>query len=184
MYGLVTLLAAATLLQTADAPPDLRCGSYCLYISLKALDLPLASLAELEAKLGQPSAAGYSMGQLAEIAQSFGAETLGVETNFDNLRRRPGRFACIALVDKHHFVNIAVVDATHAHIIDPPRDYDLPLDTLRSQWDGKALLVSREPLLAEEDLPQPTPRWLAYTLGGLLVVASGALGSKWLRSRT
>jgi ABC-type bacteriocin/lantibiotic exporter with double-glycine peptidase domain len=183
MYGLSTVLLTVALLQTSATPPDLRCGSYCLYVSLKALDFPLASLSELESKLGQPSAAGYSMGQLAEAAQSCGAETLGVETNFDNLRRRPGPFACIALVDEHHFVNIAGIDDTYAHIIDPPRDYNLPLDTLRSQWDGKALLIAKEPLLAEEDLPRPASRWVGFLAGGFLLVASASLCLKWWRSR-
>ena len=80
--------------KTAPAPPvDLRCGAYCLYVSLKALDLPVEDFAALEAKLGQPSRAGYSMLQLAEAARSYGAYVEGVETNLDALSRRRGRFA-------------------------------------------------------------------------------------------
>lgn len=169
MHAVLSVLIATSLLQADTSPPDLRCGSQCLYVSLKALDFPVGSFAELEAKLGQPSAAGYSMGQLKEVAKSYGAEVLGVETTFDNLRRRPGRFACIALISKNHFVNFADVDDHQTYVIDPPRDYKLPLDTLRTQWDGKALLISPEPILAEEDLPRPFPRWILFS-GGVLVV--------------
>lgn len=180
MIGLLTVCAAAALLQAHGSLPDLKCGSQCLYVSLKALDLPVGSFSDLEAKLGQPSVAGYSMGQLDEAAKAFGAQTLGVETTPENLRRRPGRFACIALVDKNHFVNIAEVDEKHAHVIDPPRDYKLPLATLRARWDGKALLVSNEPLLAEEDLPGPPNRWIAWAAGGLLIAAAASV---WLKRR-
>src|SRR5260370_38863256 len=141
-------LASAAAMQAKEAPagPDLKGGSQCLYVALKALDIPVGSFAELESRLGQPSAAGYSMGQLNDIACAYGAETLGVETNFENLRRRPGRFACIALVDKNHFVNLANVDGKRAHVIDPPRDYSIPLDGLGTRWNGKALLISPDPL--------------------------------------
>ena len=158
MVSFSAVLVLSTLLsQTAGETPDLRCGSYCLYISLKALDLPVKTFEDLEQKLGQPSAAGYSFGELEEVARSYGVQTLGVETNFDNLRRRPGRFACIARIGGNHFVNIVAVDEKRAQIIDPPKQYQLPLETLRTLWKGKALLLSNEPLLSEEDLPRPFP---------------------------
>ena len=165
-FALLILMAAAT--QTPKRAPDLRCGSYCLYVSLKALDLPVESFAALEKKLGQPSPAGYNLGQLDEAARSYGAHTLGVQTNAENLRRRPGRFACIALIDKHHFVNLADIDAAQAYVIDPPKEYPVPLDTLRTRWDGTALLISAEPLLAEEDLPRPFPYGVLLIVAGLL----------------
>lgn len=175
MNAVLSVLVAASLLQADVSPPDLKCGSQCLYVSLKALDFPVGSFAELEAKLGQPSAAGYSMGQLSEAAKLYGAEVLGVETTFENLRRRPGRFACIALISKSHFVNFADVEDQQTYVIDPPRDYKLPLDTLRTRWDGKALLISHEPLLSEEDLPRPFPRWILFSGVGILVIGVASL---------
>lgn len=180
MHGLLAAWVAVTFLQVGGAPPDLKCGSQCLYVSLKALDIPVGSFSELEAKLGQPTAQGYSMGQLADAAESFGAKTLGVETTFDNLRRRPSRFACMALVDNHHFVNLTEVGDTHVHVIDPPRDYTLPLETLRSMWDGKALLISNEALLAEEDLPRPPQRWIAWLV---LILLGAAAAAVWVKRR-
>ena len=180
MHAILSALVAATLLQGDLAPPDLKCGSHCLYVSLKALDFPVGSFAELESKLGQPSAAGYSMGQLSEAAKSYGAEILGVKTTFENLRRRPGRFACIALITKNHFVNFAVVDDRETYVVDPPRDYKIPRDTMRTEWDGKALLISREPLLSEENLPRPFSRWMLFTVGGLLVIG---IMSLWIKRR-
>ena len=159
--------------------PDLRCGSYCLYVGLKALDLPVQSFDELEAKLGQPSPAGYSLGQLEEAARGYGVHTLGVQTTVENLQRRPGRFVCIAHLNESHFVNIAAIEERVASIIDPPRRSSVPVDTLRSQWDGTALLISGEPLLAEEDLPRELP-WsaLLLSIGGAV-----AVGSAWYMAR-
>ncbi|MCH7990201.1 MAG: hypothetical protein IID46_13760, partial [Planctomycetes bacterium] len=109
---------------------DLKCGGYCLYVSLKALDLPVTSYDELEKRLGQPTRAGYSMAQLEKTAKEYGAQTLGVQTSVDNLLRRPGRFACIALIEGNHFVNLAAVEDGKMSIIDTPRSESIPLDTL------------------------------------------------------
>jgi ABC-type bacteriocin/lantibiotic exporter with double-glycine peptidase domain len=176
-YALLILMAAVT--QTAEQTPDLRCGSYCLYVSLKALDFPIASFAELEEKLGQPSAAGYNLGQLDEVARGYGAQTLGVQTNLENLQRRPGRFACIALIDKHHFVNFAKIDEERVFVVDPPQEYTVPLDTLRSRWDGRALLISTDPLMAEEDLPRGFPYRLVLIFTGI----AAALAAGWFLLR-
>ena len=175
MNLLLTTAAFAMLAQSPSQTPDLRCGSYCLYVSLKALDLPVGSFDELQQRLGQPSpATGYSLAQLKEAAESYGARTLGVETTPENLRRRPGRFACIAHLDGNHFVNIYDVDEKEAWIIDPPRRYTIPLDTLSIRWDGTALLLAREPLLAEEDLPREVP-WLTIAAVCAAVLLLGAV---------
>lgn len=150
--------------------PDLRCGSYCLYVGLSALDLPVKSFEELEKKLGPPSSAGYSMGELAEAAKVYNAYTLGVETSFENVRRRPGRFACIAHLDGNHFVAFQKIDERQAWIVDPPRSYTIPLETLQTRWDGKALLISAEPLLEEENLPSVFPYWTVVIIAGVFLL--------------
>lgn len=178
------LTAAAVLVisQTQGPEPNLRCGSYCLYVSLEALDIPVKSFSELEGKLGQPGRAGYSLAQLDEVARSYGAQTLGVETTIENLRRRPGRFACIARIDGNHFVNVADLLDGEAYIVDPPdRDYRVPVDTLRTRWDGTALLISAEPLVAEEALNRGFG-WFGYGAVFLAVAVLLAIAFLVLRA--
>lgn len=137
--------------QTSPSPEvDMRCGSYCLYLSLKSLDFNVPSYAEFEIKLGAPTVRGYSMEQLYLTAEEYGASTLPVVTTIEVLQRRSERFACIARIGTNHFVIISRVADGTAQIIDPPSKYHLPLDTLRTQWDGKALLVATGPLASEE----------------------------------
>lgn len=182
MSSLCLVVLAAVAVPVEE--PDLRCGSYCLYVSLRALDLPVKSYESLEGKLGQPSSAGYSLGQLDEVARSYGAHTLGVQTSFDNLVRRSGRFACIAHLKGGHFVNIGEVHDREAYMVDPPNAHVVPLDTLRARWDGAALLISNEPLLREEDLPWRFP-WQRLLLGAGLLAAVVPIWwlSRRLRSR-
>jgi ABC-type bacteriocin/lantibiotic exporter with double-glycine peptidase domain len=165
-----TLLIACAAVTQAEKTPDLRCGAYSLYVSLKALDAPVGSYQEFEERLGGPSVEGYSLGQLQQAAQEHGMQTLAVQTNAENLLRRPGRFACIAHIKGHHFVNLSQIDAGRMRIIDPPRDYRVAIDTLRTQWDGTALLISTTPLLAEEDLPRDWP-WKGILLATAVLLA-------------
>ncbi len=157
--------------QPANPPVDASCGSHCLYVSLKALDFDVPPIDQLEARLGPPTAEGYSLARLGEAAQAFGAHTLGVQTNVENLQRRSGRFACIARFPNGHFVNLGGVDE-HGRmaVIDPPRSFAVPIDVIAAQWDGTALLISISPLLPEEDLPRPSdfrPVWAGvYACGG------------------
>lgn len=169
-------LFGSTLGATAQEVPDPLCGANTLYVSLKALDADVGSFGELRQTLGEPGPQGYSLGQLAEAAQSYGMQTLGVETSAGNLSRRPGRFACIAHVGENHFVNIADVKDGMVSIVDPPRSYTLPGETLSARWDGTALLISPTELLAEEDLPGPFP-WTQAAVG---VLALLALYSAWV----
>ena len=107
--------------KTPEPRVDLRCGGYCLYAGLSALDVPLGDYAALEKSLGEPSTLGYSMEQLARAARSRGAFALGVETNLDNLASRPGRFAGIALLDDaKHYACIYDVNDKSVFIVDPP----------------------------------------------------------------
>lgn len=164
-------LTCCLLVATVGAPartasqPDPRCGSYCLYIALKAVDVPISSHADLAETLGRPLEIGYSMGELAEAAKRHGAHVLPVRTNLENLRLRTGRFACIAHLDGHHFVLLNDLSAGgEIGVIDPPRSYRLAEEALASRWTGTALLVSPEPLIPEEDLRRPLP-WAAIGWG-------------------
>lgn len=129
---------------------NLRCGSHCLYVSLSGLGLWSASFLELENRLGQPSLAGYSLGQLQEFTERNGAHTLAVESDLRRLQRRSRPFTCIALLKENHFVNVYDIDEQYVYVIDPPKDYTLPHDTFRLSWTGKALLISPSPLSANE----------------------------------
>ena len=182
MFSICSVVLTLSLSQAPEQGSDLRCGSFCLYVSLKALDFSVASFEEVEQRLGPPGGVGYSLGQLDEVAKDYGAYTLGVQTSPENLRRRPGRFACIARLDEAHFVNIAEIEDREAYVVDPPRrDFRLPLDTLRARWDGTALLISPDPLVPEEDLPRDFPLLLVLVLvgGGMLAV----VGFTWMRHR-
>lgn len=174
MVYVTTLCMAIAAQAPSTAETDVRCGSYCLYTALKALDVPVGSYAELEEKLGDPGLSGYSLAQLDDAARGYGAHTLGVETSVASLRLRERPFACIAHVDQGHFLLISDVDDALAYIVDPPRQYPLPLDTLRARWDGKALLIARQPLAAEEDLRAPWPLARYAAVGAL------ALAVVWL----
>lgn len=181
--AIAVLALVASAAHAAEEPPnDLRCGINTLYVGLRALDVEVASGPdELEQKLGTIPADGYSLAQLADVAESYGLHTLGVQTTPENLTRRPGRFVCIAHVQGSHFVNVANVQDGVVSIIDPPREYTMAADAFRTLWSGTALLISPDPLLPEEDLPQP------FNWRPLLIAALAALAvwSLWivLRSR-
>jgi ABC-type bacteriocin/lantibiotic exporter with double-glycine peptidase domain len=171
----VTLFASIALLAQAAEPlpqsvgiaeSDGLSGPYCLYVALGSLDIPVGTFTEFQEKLGEPASSGYSLGELAHFAQQQSVNTLGVQTNIGNLRRRPGRFACIAYLAHGHFVLISDVSGNTVKLIDPPKVSNVAPDILTTQWDGTALLLSAEPLLAEEDLPREIAWtwWLAAAL--------------------
>lgn len=150
---------------------NLRCGAESLYFGLKWLDLPVADFPQVEAKLGPPSNLGYSMSQLESAAQSFGAQTLGVETTLENLARRPEPLVRIAYLNSKHFVTILGESNGLVEIINPPaREIQIPRATFLQLWDGKALLLSTNPILKEEDLAGPFP-WrliIGVAIGAIL----------------
>ncbi|HUY91070.1 MAG TPA: cysteine peptidase family C39 domain-containing protein [Pirellulales bacterium] len=168
-----------------DVEPDEHCGAYCLFVSLAALDTRVGTFNELERQLGAPGRGGYSLGQLADFAESKGLSTLGVVTNVDNLQRREGPFTCIAKVDDHHFVNIAGVGDGRVQVIDPPREYAIPIPTFAARWDGTALLIARNPLVREEDLPSgnSTSQWASVFWVMLSIACAGALAIAWRLAR-
>lgn len=171
---MMILLASLALLATDVSPPDtnVQCGAYCLYCSLKALDFPVKSLADVQSRLGPETPSGYSLGKLDEVARSYGAHTLGVQTTVEHLEARDGRFACIAYVNDKHFLLIADVANGRASVVDPPREYVLPVQTLAARWDGTALLISPSPLEPEPSLTQSADRkWLIVGTTVLVLVA-------------
>lgn len=156
---------------------DLRCGAYCLYIALAGLERWNGAFAELEKELGQPTLLGYSMGQLQSFADNHSTHTLAVETNIAQLRGRPRPFACIALLNDNHFVLVYEIDERQVYIIDPPRQYELPLDSFRANWTGKVLLLSTVPMTAQTDRTT-----LYWTTIGVALVAVGGF-AVWRRLR-
>ncbi|HEX7379978.1 MAG TPA: cysteine peptidase family C39 domain-containing protein, partial [Pirellulales bacterium] len=100
-----------------------------------------------------------------EVAKhQYGLNVLGVVSTAENLRRRSPPFACIAHLRNNHFVNIADITDDTATIIDPPRQFEMPVDALAASWDGHALLLSTSPLAREEDLTRPVSHF-AWPLG-------------------
>lgn len=159
---------------------DLRCGAYCLYAALGSLDLAPSSFEELEARLGQPTSLGYSLQQLEAAAKDLGAFTLGVETSLGNLLRRPGRFACIALLERSgHFVCVYDADEDHVYLIDPPESRKSARDAFSAVWSGKALLLSDRPI--DLALPYRFPWRIAFW--GSIVAAALLGGAEYLRRR-
>jgi len=133
-------------------PPDPRCGAHCLYVCLRSLEFPVASVEEVEKKLGSVSNAGYSLAQLLDAAKSLGAHAVAVETTLDDLARRKGRFACIVRLvstESAHYVIVADVDAGFVTMVDVPhKPVKVPRTTFDKQWDRSALLISTVPIEA------------------------------------
>ena len=184
--GFVASLQAAEQSPSRDNGPSPHCGLNTLYVSLLALDADVEPFREFRDKLGEAPPDGFSLGQLAEAAERYSMKTLGVTTTVENLQRRKGRFACIAHVRGNHFLNVGQIEDGVAFITDPPRTYHLPVATLQSQWAGVALLISPDPLVAEEDLPRAFP-WslvLYCSTGVLAVFTTVALLRRWGRSES
>jgi len=169
----------------SGAPRDVRCGSYCLFVAADSFGLAPSSFAQIEKALGDPGTSGYSMRQLELAAQGLGLKTIAVETTLERLRARPERFACIALLRGSHFVLVYDADESNILYVDPPGKGSLPIDTFRSNWTGKALLIGPEPFISEESVRLPT-RWGLVVLittgvaGAALIVI---LGMRAVRSR-
>lgn len=175
------------LIGTAD-PPPLRCGSHCLYTVMKRFDVGPPSFSELEAILGQPTPAGYSMQQLADCASQAGLQVLGVKTTLQNLRERIGIFTCIARLNKNHFVLVADIGDSEIRLIDPPGISNIPASTFQTQWDGNAILISSDKIEPESEVVSRL--WwrgfvyrTALTMGILTAGAFACLGIRKLRGR-
>ena len=187
MIHAVALIPLCLLLQPGDGSSqggvDVRCGGYCLYVGLNALGFEIKDYEALESRLGTPGRLGYSIEELSEAAKSYGAHAAGVETSPARLRARPGRFACIALMDRGHFVNIYDVQDDTVLIADPPNKSQVSLDALKATWSGKALLISDQPLLPESQIDVGSNRlaWAAYLGSAVLLLSAIGLGVRGAR---
>ena len=182
---LVVALAAAPAGGQGDAPPPathLRCGSFCLYTTLVGLELYDGPYKDLETELGQPGAAGYSIEQLAAVAEKHGAHTKAVRATPESLPHHRRPFACIALIDGSHFVVVDDLADGRVEVIDPPEHYTVPEITFASRWDGRALLIADRPI---EAISPPWWRGLLWPLAALLAVATLVPVARrlWLRYR-
>ena len=169
----------------ADPPgAGRRCGEFCLRVALPGLDFPTGAADAALESLGVAPAAGHALADLTAAVEAAGGHARAVRTTASNLqtRRDAGeRFACVAHLDGDHYALLAeFADDGRTRVLDPPRAYWLPPETLAGRWDGTALLVSRSPLRAEENLPGPTP-W-AWVLVGASVLLALAGGLLWRRT--
>jgi ABC-type bacteriocin/lantibiotic exporter with double-glycine peptidase domain len=151
LVSFMSLVTAASLQgQTLDSP--LRCGAYCLYIGAKSFDKAPSTFQEFEEILGIPTSAGYSLLTLKNAAIGAGLQASCVKTTPELLELRQEPFACIAHLNGNHFVLLAGFQNDEVIVIDPPKEYRIPVKTLLSQWQGDALLISAAPLQSEESL--------------------------------
>ena len=151
------------------------CGAYCLYVALLTVDAPVPGLDEVESRLGRPPRTGYSLAQLAKVAESYGMHSLGITTDLDRLSLRQRPFACIAHWGKDHFVNILDVASNQVTYFDSPTVRSIPRVTFETRWDGNALLISRHALAPEEDIVV-RDGWGGWRMAAVIasVVVSGA----------
>lgn len=162
---------AALFNKSNRSQPDLRCGAYCLYTALKALDFPVTSFEELERRLGAATPLGYSFNHLQLAAESYRAQTLALSTNLEELRRLPRPFACIARMTTGHFVIVGDVSDKDVWTINAPDSVVIPRETFESLWDGNVLLVSHEKLTADERISRPAVAWAAAGLASAIAIA-------------
>ena len=182
------LLVAAPVAGAQKLPDkDRRCGEYCLRVALPGLGFSDEAAAAAVDRLGAAPAGGHALADLAAAVEAAGGHALAVETTAENLRVRRtagDRFACVAHVDGDHYFLIAgFTPRGLVQVIDPPISYDLPPETLAARWDGKALLLSRDPLTAEGDLPGPFPWRIALLIAAVLCGLAGAWAWRTRRSR-
>ncbi|MGL5095636.1 MAG: DUF1573 domain-containing protein [Planctomycetia bacterium] len=176
----LTILVAAAVNAAAPAD-DVYCGAHCLYVAAKVFEAFTGDYAAFEKKIEPPQANGYSLANLAAAARTLGLEATPVHTSVDRLaqRRRNGEtFACIALLNRAHYVLLFDAEEPLVAISDPPDVSKVPRVVFETQWAGDALLVSREPLLPEERirLPFALPRFLFEVRWLLLLVVLAVVG--------
>lgn len=170
------ILSVAAQTQSAQLPgksQDPRCGAYCLYIALKAIGLADLNYDQIEKELGKPNPDGYSMHDLARVAEVHGAKTLAVETSFDHLSYRTEPFVCIALLSNpnHYVLFYDRVDSL-VYIVDPPKhEYSIPITLAKNYWTKKALLVGKLPFQPEESIVKPID-WKSLILGSIVALIS------------
>jgi ABC-type bacteriocin/lantibiotic exporter with double-glycine peptidase domain len=159
---------------TLSAAPDPLCGAECLYTALVALDVEPGNYADFLQKAAPTDPRGLSLGRLAELAEERGLSTLLVETSLANLRRRRDEppFVCLAHVDGDHFLLIGDIQPQTVWTIDPPAEREVAAAVFEQRWRGHALLLSRQPLRPEDELPVARAWWW---LGGPLIAVGGLM---------
>jgi ABC-type bacteriocin/lantibiotic exporter with double-glycine peptidase domain len=157
---------------------DVRCGGYCLFVGLKALGFEIRDYSALESRLGPPGRLGYSIEDLSKAAESYRAQVAGVETSIARLQERTGRFACIALLDRGHFVLVYDVRDGLVFVADPPDKSTISVEAFQVIWNGKALLISDQPIVPESQIhvASTRPGYIAYSFSALFLIAAVALG--------
>ena len=167
-------------------PPDLRCGAYCTYSVIKALGVTVPTFEEFEKRLGQPSMHGYSLQQLGDIADHFGASARSIESDPESIYKVPRPFGCVALLKSGHFVGLYDVNSDDVFLIDPPESYQMRKGLFEELWTGNALLIF--PGEAPDLTPYSPFPWVrvAGTLGmvGMVFVAAFVLFRKFRLSRS
>lgn len=185
----IVFLAAVLLLAVharADDGPDPNCGPFCLYVAAASLGRHVGTFEEFCKRFGEPDGRGYSLGQLEAMSQSLDLKTHGLKTTVETLALRPPRFACIAWVKGQHFVLINSVADGQLSIIDPPRSYQIPIDTFKTQWDGTALLISSDEILTDEEVIRQFGGTRTRMTIGFALAAIGCLAMavvKWRNNR-
>ena len=158
-------------------------GIQCLFVALVALEIEAGEYERFESSIPKPAASNYSLSELADIAKSKGAKVCEVSTSFRNLRDRKQQFACIAhLRDKNRFVLIQDVDDQLAYLVDPPREFTVPVDTMSVVWNGDALLISREDLALVAGTRFGPMQW-CMLIGAIFIATMAFLGVKRWRTR-
>ena len=177
----ITMAMAAT--PVVEPERDDLCGTYVLYVAAKSLGADVGTLADFESDLGPPPRGGHSLAELAEAAERFRLQTLGVQTTLANLEKRTPPWACIARLQIGHYVLIGQIDGESVLVVDPPTSARLPRSVFENLWDGNALLISTTPLLGEEAVTQlPVVRHASgggvtnWFWGVLLILVVSGLG--------
>ena len=183
----VALAAAVPAAVAAEVAGDgRRCGEYCLRVALPALGFAPGEVAAAVQSLGVAPPVGHAAADLTAAAAAAGGRAAAVSTTLAALRARQDLgepLACVLHLDGDHYALLnGFADDGSALIVDPPRSYSLPPESLAKRWDGTAVLVSRDALTPEADLPRPFP-WATAALaaaGGLGLLAAGGV---WLARR-
>jgi ABC-type bacteriocin/lantibiotic exporter with double-glycine peptidase domain len=168
-WGWLTVAAGSV-----SAASDPLCGAECLYTALVALDVEPGNYADFLQQAAPTDPRGLSLGRLAELAEERGLSTLLVETSLANLRRRRDEppFVCLAHVDGDHFLLIGDIQPQTVWTIDPPAEREVAAAVFQQRWRGHALLLSRQPLRPEAELPVARDWWW---LGGPLIAVGGLI---------
>lgn len=181
------IFITVTLFLLADSP-DEPSGLMCLFIALTALDEEIGSLDELTRELNAQQDASDYLAKMEAVAKSRGLHAKRVATNPDDLYFRPEPFVCIVPLRSDRFVLLTDVSLREDTItvLTPPKQMSSPSESLMlsevnvsrealdTQWNGDALLLSRDEL-SEEGTHRPQNRLWLLMAAGLTIACIAAL---------